>query len=196
MVESGIVADVQGFFRAEIERMKGVVENGGIRFPCAGIGGGDDEIKGRSKAKTSEDGVEAAVEIRDDGEFQTCVAGAIDKLRDFWKDLPGRRVGVVIEKGIEGCVGNRLAEGGVDEVAPPAAFDFMAILGQGEIRWRESSKGMAEGSGHGLGSRFDAMPSEDAGVDFADRFGEVDESPGGIEEKGADHGGTMVPGWK
>lgn len=196
VVEAGVIADVQGFLRAEVEGAEGVVENRGIRFAGPCIGGRNDEIKGRSEAEAAEDGMEAAVEIRDDGEFQTGLAGAIDKLRDFRKDLPRSRVGVVIEEGIEGGWCDLLAEGRVDEVAPPAAFDFMAILGHGEIRRRESSKGMAEGSGHGLRSGFDAMLTENPGVDFADGFDEVDESPGGIEEKGADHGGKMVPGWK
>lgn len=196
MVEAGIVADVQGFLRAEVEGVEGVMENGRIRFPRAGIGGRNDQIKGRSEAEPAEDGVEAAVEIRDDGEFQSGLAGAIKEVRDFREKGPCGGVGVVVEEGIEGHAGDLLAEGVVDEVAPPAAFDFMAILGHREIRRREGGERMAEGPGHGFGSRFDAMLAENAGVDFADGFNEVDESPGGIEEKGADHGGTMVPGWK
>lgn len=38
VVEAGVIADVQGFLRAEVEGAEGVVENRGIRFagPCIG----------------------------------------------------------------------------------------------------------------------------------------------------------------
>ncbi len=167
------------------------MEDGGVGFSRAGIGRGNNEIKVPGESETLEDGVESAVEIRDDGEFQPGLAGAIEELRDFREKGPCGGVGVVVEEGIEGHAGDLLAEGVVDEVAPPAAFDFVAVLGSGEIgRW-EAAEGAAEGLGHFLRGGLNPVLAEDAGVNRADGFSEIDEGPGGIEKKGADHGWMM-----
>lgn len=191
-VEHGGVAGVEGFGRGNAESVESMVEDGRRWFPGPGVGGGDDEVEKRRESEAFEDGVQAEVEVGNDGESEAGVAGRVEDVRDLRENDPGLGAGVVVEEGGEGGVGDRVAEGGFDEISPPGAFGRVAVGVAGKVRLAEGGEGAAETGFELGGGEVDAVLAEDPGVGFADGLGEVDERAGGVEEKGADHGGRMA----
>lgn len=170
-VEHGGVAGVEGFGRGNAESVESVAEDGRRWFPGPGVGGRDDEVEEGSEAEAFEDGVQAEVEVGNDGESEAGVAGRVEDVRDLREDGPGVGAGVVVEEGGEGGIGDRVAEGGFDEIPPPGAFGSVAIGMGGEIGLAEGAEGPAEAGFEFGGGEVDAVLAEDPGVSFADGLG-------------------------
>ena len=98
-IGDGGIAKVQHFRGMEVEGGEGGLEDRGVRLPGTGIGGGDHGIE--MESMPGENAVQAAVEIRDHGEFQAGGAGFRQYLRDLREDEPRRGIGIVGEEILE-----------------------------------------------------------------------------------------------
>jgi hypothetical protein len=169
------VAAVGGLAGGAIEAVEGESEDRGVGFAGAGLGGGDDDFEAGTDPECVEEGAEAVVEVRDDGEGAER-GGGFEECDGFGVETPGSRRGVMVKEvfeiGVEigraGEVGRRGPESKQkirDEAAPPCPFRRVAVEVQG-VRGRGGGcKRAAERRLQEVGIETEAEGGEMAGVD-------------------------------
>lgn len=176
-----------------VEGPEGMAENPGIRFARAGIRRSNDSVE--NEPVPPQYPVQAKIEIRNDREAESGIAGGGEDFRHLREDPPrgGIRIaGEEIEKtalhqpGVERAPCS-VAEGFLHQPPPPLLLGAVALgkdipFGIAGC-WEEAGKGGFDPPGF----QMQAVGGGVAGIDLRHRFGGFDQGPGGVEKEGADH---------